>query len=202
VLNGNKEKLQCSYFREVRQGSPRPLVVYLHGNSASRLSCFKVLKVVLPLGLELACLDFSGCGLSEGEYVTLGMKESSDLKALLDHMIKTYGTREIVLWGRSMGAVTALLHAQQFPCTLIKGLILDSPFGCFKDLLYELADRHVPILPRFLVDIILENVRETVLDKTGLDIFTHGPLFQMDRCRTPVLFIVGEEDTLIVPSHS
>lgn len=51
---------------------PHPCVIYLHGNSGSRVEALSVLGFLVPQNVSLCCLDLSGCGLSEGEYVTLG----------------------------------------------------------------------------------------------------------------------------------
>lgn len=62
------------------------------------------------LGLyDVITFDFVGCGLSKGEYVTLGLNESKDLEGIINHVYKNYEYEDIYLWGRSMGAV-CILH--------------------------------------------------------------------------------------------
>lgn len=50
--------------------------------------------------------DFSGSGMSEGEFVTLGVRESQDLEDVIEVLYNEGKIREFGLWGRSMGAVT------------------------------------------------------------------------------------------------
>jgi len=57
--------------------------------------------------------DFAGCGKSSGEYVTLGWKETDDLSQLIDILTRDYSATQISLWGRSMGAVTAIMFAER-----------------------------------------------------------------------------------------
>ena len=64
---------------------------------------------------DLISFDFSGSGISDGDFVSLGLNESEDLKIVLNHAKQELGYREIYLWGRSMGAVTALLYCQKYP---------------------------------------------------------------------------------------
>jgi len=52
-----------------------PCVIYLHGNCSSRMEGWQAAKVLLPMGMTTFSFDFSGCGKSEGEWVTLGYKE-------------------------------------------------------------------------------------------------------------------------------
>jgi alpha/beta superfamily hydrolase len=86
--------------------------------------------------------DFSGSGLSEGEFTTLGMGEKYDIGALLNHIHRMYSVGEFYLWGRSMGAVSILLllenlidfdEYENLPYKIC-GLVLDSPFKNSKEL--------------------------------------------------------------------
>lgn len=60
----------------------KPMVIYLHSHSANRLEGTHLIHQVLP-DFNLCIFDVSGSGHSEGEYVTLGPKESEDLRYLL-----------------------------------------------------------------------------------------------------------------------
>lgn len=56
-----------------------------------------------------------GSGLSDGKWVTLGAHEVDDLAVVIDHLRTQGGVSSIGLWGRSMGAVTALLYSARDP---------------------------------------------------------------------------------------
>ena len=56
-----------------------------------------------------------GSGLSEGQWVTLGAHEQDDVEVAVAHLRATGNVSTIGLWGRSMGAVTALLYSQRDP---------------------------------------------------------------------------------------
>lgn len=80
------------------------------------------------------CLfDYTGYGYSEGVYSTLGAKEQSDLEAVIDTIRHKYSVGQIFVWGRSMGAVSALLLAIRNPL-MISGLVIDSPFSSTKNM--------------------------------------------------------------------
>ena len=67
-------------------------------------------------GFSYLIFDFSGSGMSDGRYISLGTHaliqlagshEADDLQSVLKHIRTKIGKRsKIVLWGRSMGAVT------------------------------------------------------------------------------------------------
>lgn len=78
-----------------------------------------MVRLLLPEDICVCCLDFAGSGLSGGEYITLGKREPRDLKIIVT-FLRTIGLVQIGLWGRSMGAVTALRSVRQpWPLSLL-----------------------------------------------------------------------------------
>lgn len=114
-----------------------PCVVYCHGNSSSRLEAFELISFLLPANITLFAFDFPGCGRSEGEFISLGWHERNDVGVIINYLRTERHVSTIALWGRSMGAATALLHGDRDPS--IAALILDSPFSSMKTLVKELA---------------------------------------------------------------
>jgi fermentation-respiration switch protein FrsA (DUF1100 family) len=90
--------------------------------------------------ITIFSFDFAGCGKSEGEYISLGWYERDDVDVVVEWLRKSNKVSTIGLWGRSMGAVTALMHADRDPS--IAGLVLDSPFSNLRTLAEELAKNH------------------------------------------------------------
>jgi len=119
------------------------------------------------------CFDFAGCGLSEGEFISLGWWERDDVALVVEHLRKERRVSTIALWGRSMGAVTALLHADRDPS--IAGIVCDSPFSDLKLLVNELAGRFSK-LPGFLVSPALKLIASTIKKKAKFDIFKLSPI--------------------------
>jgi pimeloyl-ACP methyl ester carboxylesterase len=104
----------------------------MHGNAGNKLEGLSYTKEILGLGIDLCTFDFSGCGNSGGDYVTLGWKEVDDLHAVLTHLKAQEKTSKVVLWGRSMGAATAMMYSKS-DALPVAGLILDSGFADFKE---------------------------------------------------------------------
>ena len=71
--------------------------------------------------------DFAGCGNSDGHYITLGINERDDTEAVVNYLRSDPTVGKLGLWGRSMGAATAILYAKDDPS--IAGLVLDSPYS-------------------------------------------------------------------------
>lgn len=176
---------------------PIPCVIYLHGNCASRLEALSLVDHILPMGMSLFCFDFAGCGLSEGEFVSLGWHERDDLEIVVDFLRKQKTkVSTIGLWGRSMGAVTALMYAEKD--LSIGGMVLDSPFSDLKVLVKDLAKTHSNV-PSVLVNGALTFVKNSVKKRAHFDISNVKPLSHADHCYVPALFGVATDDELISP---
>ncbi|KAM3577189.1 hypothetical protein VYU27_000872 [Nannochloropsis oceanica] len=234
VENGRNQKLGCSLWQpagaETQDGWP--CVIFLHGNSSSRVEAVKtnVLKSVMASGSALVGFDFTGCGNADGEYISLGWFEVHDTRQVIDEL-RRRGCGRIVLHGRSMGAVTALQYTIQ-ACTVSSppshsssssscsfssascysssssmvipaGLVLDSPFSGFKKLAYDLTSKGMVHIPHFATAAVLSLLRRSVRSRAGFDLFKLKPIKHVHHCTTvPALFLVAEDDELIPPWHA
>lgn len=144
--------LECSHFEPQRRPCKKlPCVIYLHGNSSSRMEAIGAVSHLLPMNITLFCFDFAGCGHSEGDYISLGWYEKDDVEVVIDHLRKTDMISTVGLWGRSMGAATAIMHAERD--FSIGGLALDSPFSSMKILLWEIAKKNSK-MPKFILSVV------------------------------------------------
>lgn len=134
----------------------------MHGNSSARTEAIEIVPYLLSANITVFCFDFGGCGLSEGEYISLGWYEREDLCIIVEFLRESRRVSTIGLWGRSMGAVTALLHGDRDPS--IGGMILDSPFANMKTLVNELAKSYTKI-PSILISGALKMIRKTIKSK-------------------------------------
>jgi len=149
---------------DLEPGSSFPCVVYLHGNASCRAEATTIASQVLALGAALFSFDFAGCGLSEGNYISLGFFERDDVETMIGWLREYAGVGAVALWGRSMGAVSSVMQAARDPS--IAGLVLDSPFASLEQVALELVsggpdgDRPegVPNVPGFLVKSALRMV--------------------------------------------
>ena len=192
ILNKRNKKLQCSFWRpisEAEEDGKLPCVVYLHGNSSSRLESLVEIKYLLPTGITVFSFDFSGCGQSEGEYITLGYREKDDVECVIDYLKKSGKVSKIGLWGRSMGAVTALCCASENKD--VEAIVCDSPFGDLKELIFELSNSRIP-LPNFLLEFLFNKVKETIIEKVGFNIENFRPKSHSEKCSCPILFCHGK----------
>ena len=75
VKSSQGYNLKCSFIEpspEYRPSKIMPVVIYLHGNSSSRVEGSNMAPCLLKRNINIFIFDFAGCGKSEGEYISLG----------------------------------------------------------------------------------------------------------------------------------
>ena len=107
----------------------------------------------------MCTFDFAGCGNSEGEYVTLGYNEWRDVEEVYNYVRAKSKVTDIGIWGRSMGAVTALKYLNKN--TDLKVAIFDSPFTSLKDLITDICKKNSKI-PAIIVTGALKIISGTI----------------------------------------
>lgn len=92
LTNKRRLTLKCSFwepFDEERPYVRMPVVLYLPGNSSSRVEAVPLLPYLLPMNITVLAFDFSGSGRSEGEYISLGYYEKEDVDTVLKYLKQT-----------------------------------------------------------------------------------------------------------------
>lgn len=115
-----------------------PCMVYMHGNAGNKNEADAYLPTLIANGICLFAFDFSGCGNSEGEWVTLGWKEKQDLDAVIKYLNGLGTVSKIGLWGRSMGAATSIMYMSENN-DKIAVAVLDSSFSSIESIVNDLA---------------------------------------------------------------
>jgi len=176
-----------------------PCVIYLHGNCSSRVDALSAAQILLPMDITVFAFDFSGCGNSEGEWVTLGYKEQEDLQTVINHLRSIRTVSLIGLWGRSMGAVTSIFYTAKEPAA-ITAMVLDSPFSSLHTLTLELVRTYSKI-PVVIARILMKFLRKSILSRTGMDIEKLNPIDHVAQCFIPSVFIMARGDDFVNPHH-
>uniref|UniRef100_A0A6B2L4N3 Serine aminopeptidase S33 domain-containing protein n=1 Tax=Arcella intermedia TaxID=1963864 RepID=A0A6B2L4N3_9EUKA len=180
--------------------------MYLHGNSGNRLDALSCFNMIALYKLSLCCFDFSGCGRSEGKYISLGWHEKEDIKVVIEYLRQWEGFSSFILWGRSMGAVAALLYVNYYyeeAKEVVNGIILDSPFCSLKRVAEEVFQQfHGSTILNPLFHVSFSSLNKIVKKKASFDIKDleiSNNLLELD---IPCLFVHGSEDKFVVPQHS
>jgi fermentation-respiration switch protein FrsA (DUF1100 family) len=100
------------------------VILVAHGYGDKRPEGFYALFANHEYGV--VAWDFRAHGRSGGDFSSLGYYETLDAKAALDFALAQPGVEHVGAWGGSMGAVTMIRAAAQYP--QIEAIIADSPF--------------------------------------------------------------------------
>jgi len=202
VRNSSELLLEGSWWQPLEYGREQlPCVVCMHGNSSCRLDALEILPLIMNMGITLFGFDFAGCGRSEGEFITLGYNEKDDAAKVIEYLRDSGRVSTIALWGRSMGAATALLHGHRDPS--IAAMVLDSPFASLEQVARELIDAaQIRHKPGFVINQVLKWLRGTIRKRTGMDILRLKPIENVDSCFIPALFVAANGDEFVRPHHA
>lgn len=203
-----KQRIECSQWEPTQLSSIyTPFVIYMHGNSSSRTEVIpQCLSFLLTLGVRVVAFDFSGSGKSDGEYVSLGYFEREDLACIVQHIrinITKGAGVPIALWGRSMGAATALLYGERD--SSIAGMILDSPFADLPQLFHEMVEKareQGMAVPGVIASVAIRMLRGSVKKQAGFNMKEVRPIASAPKCKFPALLVAGTKDDFVLPHHS
>lgn len=206
LYNMRGMKLMCSWYvpREFDTAPesvrPLPCVIYCHGNSGSRYDAMEAV-FLLSMGFSLFTFDFCGCGMSEGKYVSLGVFEQQDLAAVVDYLkLQKKFVSTIAIWGRSMGAVTAIMYASKDPT--ISCLVCDSAFSSLtvliRDLVAAKVSRHVP---SFIINAAMGAISKNVERLANFRVEELETTRYAASCAVPAFLLHGTEDDFVQPKH-
>lgn len=207
VMNQRKNILHYNFYK-LRESSPaayasRPqtqtCMVYLHSHGGNRLESLSLIRYAGRLGLNFCFFDFAGHGMSEGEYCTLGFRESEDCQAVLDELKNKFGQERFVLWGRSMGAVAAIVYATR-NSRLVDYLILDSPFTSVDQIVRDYGARFIKI-GEYVAVMMFNMAKDDINYRTGCDLANFRPIDFCTFLDIPCVFVVAYNDDLVPPER-
>jgi pimeloyl-ACP methyl ester carboxylesterase len=144
-------------------------------------------------GFHVLMFDFRAHGRSEGDQVTFGALEQSDLLGAVDYVITQHGIERVGVMGFSMGAGVALLAAAQDD--RIAALVVDGAFPRLSGIVTGRA--RVLGLP----DVLARGLAWLALLVGSLRarcrMYRANPIRTADQITAPVLFIHGEQDPFV-----
>ncbi len=150
------------------------------------------------LGFNVIMPDARGCGQSEGDFVTFGVKDAEDLPLWFNKITDIDPQASIFLFGIGMGGSAVCLAAGEELPPNVKGIIEDSGFndleGVFKENIKKLYNKSK--FPSVLIaDIYFKSVQ-------GWSFKDVAVADSVAKAKVPMLFIHGGDDKIVPVDQS
>ncbi len=183
------------YGRFIPCENAKGTVIFFHGYRSHYQVDFSVsMPYYHDLGYHMLFCDQRAHGLSQGRYITFGVKERLDVLSWVTYLSCGLGQEHpIFLSGLSMGAATVLMAADmEFPAN-IRGIIADCGFTSPGDILRELVKRRYHLPPKPVVWFL--NLYARVLAGFGVDEWSTE--MALKNARYPIFLAHGTGDDFV-----
>ncbi len=169
----------------------RRWVILVHGYGRNQRFVWDYADAYIKQGYHVLTPDLRAAGLSEGKYLTMGVKESDDITLWAGEIARRDPSAHIALHGISMGAATIMMATANHPRNVVAAIEdcgYTSAYDMFTVQLEKLFGLpEFPIMP--CVDIVSRL-------KTGAAVSAAAPLRSVAHTTVPMLFIHGDADKL------
>lgn len=170
---------------------PGPCVIYLHGNASAQLEGQFLVPNFCPYDIYVFVYDAVGCGCSDGDYISLGYYEKQDIEEIMEFLNANFNLGPFALWGRSMGAATAVLAKSR----LLQSIVVDSAYTSIPSLVEAIA-KSIGV-PRFVIPTALWYLRNKVENIAKFDFSQVSPLESAKTARIPAVFGHAVQDQFV-----
>lgn len=170
--------------------------ILVHGYGRDQRYAADYAKIYLEHGYQVLTPDLCASGETEGQYITMGGKESAEIAVWAQKIKEKYPEADIVLHGVSMGAATVLMAGARDDVPGIRAVIED----CGYTSAYEMFANQLGVIFNLPEIPIMTCVDVVSGLKTGVKVSDAAPIKVVDKIKVPVLFIHGEADKLIPPA--
>ncbi len=177
-------RLDALYYRHPR-GSDRFVILHLHGNAETIWSpgLFAYYRKAIDRGYDILSLEYAGYGKSSGISSVSGIEK--DAAAAYRYLSREYPENRIVIWGRSLGTVPAMVLAAGHPES---PLVLENIISTLSNLVKPIERSYSTIFRRI----------ELVQGEKG----SFNNIVEARNVRNPTIMVHGDEDPLALPVYA
>jgi alpha-beta hydrolase superfamily lysophospholipase len=169
-------------------GHPSPVVLLLHGMRGDRVSTLPRARVLVDAGFSVLMIDLQAHGETPGERITLGWRESADVRVALEWLRERAPRRRVGVIGVSLGGASALLGGEPLRCD---ALVLEAVHPRLRQAIENRVGR-------FAAPLLLMQIKP----RLGVDIDQLDPIRGIAGVAAPVLIVGGALDGFTPPAES
>jgi len=173
-------------------------VVFVHGINGSRLMGLWYAPIYIKAGYNVLIYDSRASGESGGNSVSWGFYEKYDLDQWIDWVEQHHPNGNIGVHGVSMGAATALMHAEMNEVThRVKFYVADSGYSDLEELLIQQIDATVSLHDPFWINLLLRYSSIMAKWQSGFRYGDVSPVRSVRNVTTPIIYLHGDKDVLV-----
>ncbi len=167
--------------------------IVVHGYCGYGEQMNGVAKKFYEAGYNVLLPDLRGHGKSDGKYIGMGWHDRLDIVNWIGKIVKGDVCSEILLYGLSMGASTILMASGENLPDNVKCIIEDCGYtSVYDQLRYQY--KKIVKLPTFPMFQLINHICKK---KAGYSFYEASAEKQVQKCKTPILFIHGEQDSFV-----
>ncbi len=168
-------------------------LLIVHDLNQSKILYLNMMKQMHDRGLNVCAFDLRAHGESGGDEFSPGMVAVSDVKTILDALVKKHGTNYISVFGAGIGSAIAIQSASID--SRWATLLAQSPFSDFEDYVKKYSKRKWGRM-----QFVFHPVLERALEKRLQYELTELNLSEIIKyVKVPSLFICGDNDEVVPP---
>ena len=173
-------------------------IVFVHGFMENRTAGLNYLSLYMQSGFNLLLIDSRDHGESGGNSVTWGNLEKYDLDQWISWVQQRVPNSTIGVHGISMGAATALLHAELNESNKrVAFYIADSAYSDFETLMELQINRYLNSTHMEIAKVLLQYANVVSYFHSRSTFQQASPLRAVQQVTTPILYIHGDADELV-----
>ena len=168
-------------------------VLIAHGFTSDHTYMVNRAQKFNDLGYNVLLIDMRSHGKSEGKYISMGIKDSDDIKLWSEYLVKKNKAKKIVLFGISMGAGAVMMSLDNGLPKEVKCAIEDCGYtSVYEEYKYQLKNIfHLPAFPFLHIC----NMYARIFAK--FDFMTDSAIDSVANSNIPLMLIHGTKDTFV-----
>ena len=168
----------------------------MHGfKSGPRHEYAPYLKYYLDAGFNIIIPCERAHYESEGDYITMGLKEKYDVVSWCNYIVNTYGEDiKILIQGISMGGATVCLASSLDLPKQVVGIVSDCAYTSLKDeLKFQMSkfSKHIPM------NLFLNVINLFIKAKLHVSMNDTQPIDAVKDAKVPMIFCHGSKDEMV-----
>ncbi|TGL31652.1 alpha/beta hydrolase [Leptospira koniambonensis] len=175
--------------------SKKGTIILLHGIRANRLAMLARSNFLIKYGYSILLIDFQSHGESSGELITIGIKESQDVRSAIRYIQEKQGKSKIGIIGSSLGGASALLADISEE---IDFMIVESVFSTIDSAIRNRVASKIAKPIALLTPIAYYILKyEINISESGLN-----PIDHIKKVKCPIFVISGRDDLYTFESEA